>query len=267
MSQLSKGRQHLTQVASLLRQDKLQSAIDAMYDGLAIMIKSNLMKGERTQFEELVDEALAVLMRHETIKLAYPLTIKYSRGDERQLLTAIEGVRIAFNEHMQEEYGARLKEIEAKKQQLFADAEKALAAGDNETAFVLYEELKTMFKNDPAVYAPIGLALMKYSMFEDAVEYLQIAIEKDPSLVHLYNDIGVTMRKLKRFDLAEQYFVQGSKYMGKNPALLFNLGRVYLDAEDWAKALKAAQAALAMQTDFIEAQRMAEYATKKLESM
>jgi len=267
MSQLSKGRKHLTQVPSLLRQDKLQIAIDALYDGLVIMIKSPLMKAERGEFEGLLEEALAGLLRDETIKIAYPLTIEYKHGNERELLKDIEGVRIAFNEHMQEQHGLRLQEIEAKKQRLFVEAEAALATGDNDMALSLYDELKQMFSNDPVVYAAIGQALLKHAVYEEAVKYLEIAIERDPSLVCLYNDIGVAMRKLKRFELAEKYFVQGSKHMGKNPNLLFNLGRVYLDSGNWPKALKAANAALAMQGDFIEARRMAEYAAKKIEKM
>jgi tetratricopeptide (TPR) repeat protein len=110
----------------------------------------------------------------------------------------------------------------------------------------------------------MGQVLLEAKRYAEAVEYLKNALDMSPELLPLYNLIGIALRKLDRFEVAEQYYLRASEYMRMDPNLYFNIGRLYIDWKKWAKAVKAAQAALRLKPDFMEAQKLLAYAEEKL---
>lgn len=194
----------------------------------------------------------------------YPLALQYIRGDERTLLKILDGLRSVLDETIHEDAKDYLKGLEEQKLALLTAAENELKASETEKALAIYEEARRKFPDDTALSAIIGETLLKYGLYEEAVLTFEGVIDKDPTNVQLYNRIGMACRKLKQFDRAEQHFLKATQYTGNNVNLLFNLGRVYVDAENWPKALEVAKAALELQPDFVEAQRMATYVQKKI---
>lgn len=265
MPELSKGRQAISQVRTFLRQGKPQPAIEALYSGLVIMIKHPLLKVEREQFETLVADAISYLSMDTMIRQVFPLTLEYVRGSERALLQSLEELRLILDENIHEGAKDYLKELEDQKLAMLETAEAELKASNKQEALDIFEEIKKKFPDDILLLGTIGELLLKYTFYEEAATELEIAIDRDPTNVQLYNSIGMACRKLKLFERAEHHFLKASQYTGKNAYLLFNLGRVYVDAENWPKALEAANSALELQADFVEAQRMATYVQKKID--
>jgi tetratricopeptide (TPR) repeat protein len=140
------------------------------------------------------------------------------------------------------------------------------AAEEPEKGLQTFAALGKEFPDDPVLRGEMGKFLLEAGHFAVAVEYLKDALDMDPELLPLYNLIAIALRKLDRFETAEQYFLRASEFMRMDPSLYFNIGRLYVDWKKWGKAIKAGKAALRLKPDFIEAQKLLAYAEEKLQA-
>jgi tetratricopeptide (TPR) repeat protein len=87
-----------------------------------------------------------------------------------------------------------------------------------------------------------------------AEELFLRAIDAAPHDVHLYNRLGVALRRQQKHSQALECYQQALKLDPKNEKVHFNLGVLYFDLGEKEKALKAFRAALKIHPTFTEAQ-------------
>jgi tetratricopeptide (TPR) repeat protein len=261
---LTKARQQLGQVRSLLRDGKTQPAVSAVYNTVVTILKTPLMKSEKDEFDRMLDEAVYVLSTDAEIKKIFPMKLTYAPGEEKMLLELLRTLLEAFDTTLLDAAQEAKRQLEARKRKVLEDAEKCAAGGDVDKARNMFAKAARDFRDDAAYIGEIGELCVKYSLFEDAIVYLEDALARNPSLAHLYNQIGMVLRRTKQFQIAEKYYLKASEYLGKDPNLFFNLGRVYVDWGKWRKAALAAGGALKLDPDFHEAQKLLDYVEKKM---
>ncbi|NCC04777.1 MAG: tetratricopeptide repeat protein, partial [Proteobacteria bacterium] len=81
---------------------------------------------------------------------------------------------------------------------------------------------------------------------------------------HIFNKLGMALRKSGRLEEAEKFYIQALERQAHDEIIYFNLGRVYLDMKRWKNAIAAADRALAVNADFVEAKKMKMFAAKQL---
>ena len=84
------------------------------------------------------------------------------------------------------------------------------------------------------------------SNFQEALYYLQKALEIAPDLYEYFNDMAYCYEKLDKLDLSVQYY---NKYLDKDPFndnVWFNLGTIYARQGDYEKAIDAFEYSLAL---------------------
>jgi tetratricopeptide (TPR) repeat protein len=270
-AELTKARQQLSQVRTLLRQGKILPAVQGVQAALLILLKGQLIKTERQEFEQLLQEATAYLANDAAVRKLYPLQLDYTPGQEREFNETLKGLRTALHdmvtEEAQEQLRLREEQMrlrEERKRALLAQGKAEFEAQETEKGLQTFADLGREFPDDPIVRGEMGKILLEAGQYAPAVEYLKNALDMDPELLPLYNLIAIALRKLDSFETAEQYFLRASEYMRMEPSLYFNIGRLYVDWKKWDKAVKAAQAALRLKPDFIEAQKLLAYAEEKL---
>jgi len=262
-AELAKARQQLSQVRTLLRQGKLLPAAQGVQSALLSLLKGQLIKTERQEFENLLQEAAAYLSNDATVRKIYPLQLSYAPGQEREFNEKLKDLIVALNDLVAEEAQESLRLREERKRSLLAQGRAEFEARNPEKGLQVFADLEREFPDDPVLRGEMGRILLEAGQYEAAVEYLKHALEMNPELLPLYNLIAIALRKLDRFEAAEQYYLRASEYMRMDPALYFNIGRLYVDWGKWGKAIKAAQAALRLKPDFIEAQKLLAYAEEK----
>ena len=262
-AELAKARQQLSQVRTLLRQGKVLPAAQGVQSALLTLLKGQLIKTERQEFEDLLQEATSHLANDASVRKVYPLQLAYAPGQERECNEHLKALIRSLNDLMAEEAQEQLRLREARKCALLARGKSEFKAQETQKALQTFAELAADFPNDPALRGEMGKILLEAGQYEAAVEYLKNALEMDPGLLPLYNLIAIALRKLDRFEIAEQYYLRASEYMRMDPTLYFNIGRLYVDWKKWEKAIKAAHAALRLKPDFIEAQKLLAYAEEK----
>lgn len=264
-NELTKARQHLTQVRGLLRRGKIMPAAQAFHDALLLVLKNPLLKGERDEFERMLTDAAAHLANDPELRKVFPLKIDYRPGEERQVLDTVRELVKTLNEAAVDEAQEHMKLLEARKTAALERGQSLLDAGDYDAASGVFRQLVSEFSDDPALKGDIGERFLKAGRYEEAFEYLAQALEQSPESVHLYNRIGIALRKMGKFEVAEKYYFKAARYTGRDPNLFFNIGRLYVDWRKWNKVAKAASAALQLKPDFDEARKMLEFATRQLD--
>jgi tetratricopeptide (TPR) repeat protein len=264
-AELTRARQQLSQIRGYLRQGKVMPAAQAFQSALVIVLKSPLMRAEREEFERMFADAAHHLNNDAGLRALFPLKIEYLPGSEKELLDIIRELVTAVNNAAVTEAQEQLAALDARKAAGLEQGQAHLDAQEFDAAAAVFRQLSHEFKDDPQLRGEIGERFLKAGRYEEAFDYLAQALDLSPESIHLYNRIGIALRRLGRFETGEKYYLRALQYAGHDPNLLFNLGRLYVDGQRWDKVAKAAAAALRVNPAFDEARKMLEFAERKLQ--
>ncbi len=260
---ISKVRKGLTQVTISMKQNKPVVAVMAALDGVNLLISTPLMKSERVEISQLIDNALSQISVDPLVRELFPLQLSLVPEQERELANNLRDLITALTENVQQEAHKALSEKEAKKKATFDRAVLELETNTTK-ALATFSTLSREYPKEAILWGNIGEALLKAKLYEEAVHYLSEALDLKPDMLAFYNIIGIALRKLEQFSTAETYFLRASKYLRNDPNLYFNIGRLYIDWQKWNKARSAALAALKLNPDFEEAKKLLSFAEKHI---
>ncbi len=262
-AELTKARAQINKVGTYLKQAKPLPAVSALYEAICAVMRTPLIKSEKEEFSKLITDAVLLLNGDRNLRKVYPLILHYAPGGEKELVDTLLNLLTELQATAVEE----AKDIIADKEQRI---EKGLAEGRllieekrYDEARALLEKLAREFPHDADLRAHIAELFISGELFEEAFTYLDEAIELSPDQIRHYNRIGIVLRKLHKYDIAEKYFMRAVDFAKNDPNLYFNLGRVYLDWERWDKAERASRLALRLSPTFVEARKLLNFALKK----
>lgn len=261
---LFEARRKLSSVATLVRQDKPLNAAQALFDGLQAMLREPLLKSEKEEFARFVENAVREINYNKIIQTQFSLQLTYNPGEESALLDNVKLLLETLEALAVDEADKAFQEREARKKVRFAEAMDLIAAGKAEEGKKILKSLATEYYDDASLMVEASEALEKAGHLEEAVVYMEKAqfLVKDD--VYILNKLGILYRKVGRREESEKMFLEAERRTPDDPYLLFNKGRLYLDWQRWHECLAAAKAALALQPDFEEAGKMADYAAKRI---
>ncbi len=260
---ITKARKALTQVSSNIKQGKPVVAVTAALDGVNLLLSTPLMKAERSEFVKLIEDALMHISGDKLVRSLFPLQLSLVPEQERALVANLRDLQNALTEHVQEEAQKALKERDERKKATLARGIAELQE-DKSKGVATFSILSREFPKDAQLWGDMGEALLKAQLYEEAVRYLSEALDLKPDMLPFYNVIGMALRKLERYEVAETYYLRASQYLRHDPNLYFNIGRLYIDWKKWSKARSAALAALKLNPDFEEAKKLLLYVEKFL---
>lgn len=262
-SELIKARSSLASVGTLLKQEKILPAVLALHDSLSIILRTQLMKSERTEFESAIENAVYKLNGDANLRKIYPLLIGYTRGQELELQTMLKELLAELQESSVNEARLLLAERERQKQEGLAKGREMIAAGEYDPAMHFFDKMINYFNEDFDLIVDVGEMFLDADQLEKAYHYFSKSLGNKPESVHILNRIGIGMRRLGKFPDSEKCFLQAIKIVNSDERLYFNLGRVYLDSGEWDKAAEAASRALTLNPDLDQARKMRDYAHQK----
>jgi len=262
MSQeLIKARSYIAQIATHLKQNKLIPAVHALHEALGTVLRTPLMKGEKDEFARLLDDAVYTLANNKEFKKMIPLQLTYSPGTERELYQTLKDSLTELQNAVVNEAKGQIADLDKRLADELKRAEMLLKAGQTAQAKEICNNLVTAYGDTPSLRADIGELFLRNNAYEEAYDYLAQALETSPDSLHLYNRIGMALRKLGR---SEKYYHKALEFHKDDPNLHFNIGRLYIDWQRWDKVVGAAAKAIELSPDFAEAKKMMAFARKKL---
>ncbi|CCH50500.1 tetratricopeptide repeat protein [Pseudodesulfovibrio piezophilus] len=264
MSELVNARKKLNSVTTMLKKGKYMAAVQSIHDGLILFLKNSVMKGERDEFEEIIFKVTQSLNNDKKIREVYPLVISYTPGQERALLdemrSLLQELQSALNDQVQGDMQAML----AKKASEVAKGQEQLDNQNWDEAKGTFDQLVKDFGGDTDLKADIADRYLNAGRYKEAFHMLEDALRDDPNAIHLYNRIGMVLRKMKDYETAEKYYLKALTLSSEDEYLHYNLGRLYYDWKKWPQMAQSAQNAVMINSGFDEAAKMLKFARKKL---
>lgn len=263
-AELTRARTQLSNVRTYLKQDKIQMAAQALHDGLIAYLKHPLMKAEKQELLRLLEDSTMYLAAAPKLKEVFPIALIFKEGEERQLIETLKELLSELQKNVADEAQQMLEALEKQKQAELEKGQLLLDTQRHEDAVAVFTALLTRFSEDAELKSDIAERYIRAGMYSEAFSQLAEAIELSPENIRYYNSIGMALRKMGKFDVAEKYFAKAVKVAGQDPHLFFNLGRVYVDWEKWDKCAKSALMALKLDPEFKEAEKMLAFAKKRI---
>ena len=265
---MSKGlfdaRRKLAQSNSLIRQGNIINAVQSLHSGLQDMLREQLLKSERDEFENLLTQTVRQIGSNKQVLDVFQMRLEYTPGQEKELMENVKVLLDALEAVAIDEAAKRFMEIEADKECRFNEGVAALESGKAEKCREIFDALVKEHPNDVAMLVNMAEAYEKAGLLEEAATLLEKAAALDPGAAYIHNKRGIIYRKMKKYEQSEQAFNTALGITPDDPYLYFNIGRLYVDWQNWPKALDAAGKALELAPGFNEAKMMAEYAQKRI---
>lgn len=263
-NQLINARKKFNSVPTLLKKGKYMPAVQAVHDGLILYLKNPVMKGERTEFEDIIEKATYSLNSDADLRKLYPLVISYKPGEERALLDAMRELLQELQKVLNDEVKDDMQAILIRKKEALDKGQKHLDNEEWDQAKDTFDALVKEFGGDTDLKADIADRYLNAGRYQEAFHMLDDALQDDPNAIHLYNRIGMVLRKMKDYDTAEKYYLKALSLTNKDEYLHYNLGRLYFDWRKWKKMAESAKNAVEINPKFVEAVKMLKFAQKKL---
>jgi tetratricopeptide (TPR) repeat protein len=262
-TELIKARSALAGINTLLKQQKVLPAVLALHDALGLIIRTPLMKSERADFERSLEKAVYQLNGDANLRKIYPILLQYTPGEEAALQGMLRELLGELQESSVQDAKKLLAEQERRKQEGLAKGHQLILEGQYDPAGQFFDKMLKYFHGDQELRVDIGELFLEAGQYDHAFTYLLESFRNNPESVHLLNRIGMGLRKLGKFEEAEQCFLQALKLSTDDERLYFNLGRVYIDRAQWDKAEQAASKAMALNPGLEQAQKMRDFAQRK----
>jgi len=260
---LIKSRKKLNSVPTLLKKGKYMPAVQSIHDGLILFLKNQVLKNEREEFEDILRKVTYALNSDGELRKIYPLVISYEPGQERALLDAMRELLQELQKALNESVQGDMEAIAAQKKAALEQGQKHLEGQEWDKAKATFNQLVKDFGGDTDLKADIADRYLNAGRFKEAYEMLDDALKDDPNAIHLYNRIGMVLRKMKDFETAEKYYLKALTLTSDDEYLHYNMGRLYFDWKKWGKMAQSAQVAVDLNPDFAEAVKMLKFAQKK----
>ena len=264
-AEILKAKKQLGEVNMLLKQGKLLAAVSNLHEALSFVLKAQLMKHEMQAFTESLDKAAYLLANDRELKKIYPLQINYKPGEERELLASLYSLLAFLQENLADEANEQIAALAEFRRKQLELAKKLLQADETAKAQQVCGRVIDAARNDTDLKITVADMFLEFGKYDEALEYLKSAYEDNPDSAHVFNKLGMALRKSGRLEEAEKFYIQALERQAHDEIIYFNLGRVYLDMKRWKNAISAAERALAVNADFTEAKKMKMFAAKQME--
>lgn len=263
-AELARARSQISAISSYLKQGKLLPAITALHESLVIVIRNPLMKSEKDEFNALLEQAVFWLSQDKELKTVYPLLLDFKPGHEKDLLSTVRTILEELHATVADEAKQSLADRDKRKREGLEIGQGFIDRLDFDQAKRAFDKLTKEFREDTDLRAEVADRFMAAGRYTEAFDYLDKALKDNPQAVHLYNRIGIVLRRMRDFETAERYYKKALEINRGDANLFFNLGRVYVDWGQWLKAAESAQKALDITPEFEEAKKMMTFAYKKI---
>lgn len=263
-SELIKARSKIAGINRYLKQAKILPAIVSMHEAVGIIVRTPLLKHEKEEFARTLDQALYTLNNHAEFKKVCPMVLEYKEGDEKQLLSMLKDLLDDLQGNAVDEAKQMLQAIDDQKRIQLKRGTELLQKGKFKDAKFVFNKLLLQFPDDTDLKYEVAELFLKFDRNKDALQLLIEAVKDFPESAHLYNRVGMVLRKMEEFELSEKYYGKALKLSSADPGLFFNIGRLYIDWKRWDKVNEMASSALEIDPDFVEARKMRSFAIKKM---
>lgn len=261
-------RENIARAKGALRREELARALAVTAEALELYGRIKVVGAARFELEVNLDELLGDICRHTAVLPMLPsgpdgkpFVLRYVRGKEDILSTALRRLAEALVRQKEEAQEEEVRKTEQRKVELFEKGQALLDAGDYPRARAILRRAADEFGKIPGVYLDIAQRYRKVSLPMEAAEIYELCMEHFPKESAGWTGAIDMYMEMQEFEKVEKLYVRVLQQFGQHPRTLCNIAAFYLQWRRKGKAAEFALRALQMEPDSLEAQellRMAE---------
>lgn len=264
MSKVQDIRKKLNQVSTLLKQEKILSAVNNIEISVRNYLSESLMQNEKKEFQKLIEDAIYYLNNNQELRTYYPILLEYSPDNERELLSNLNEIQKIMQENVQLNLEDPKEKIEKEKKQKIKEAKELLAERQIGKAQNNFTELENKYNDDPDLMLEIVDIWINAGHYDKSIALIKRIYKNDiVKCTVLLNRLGIALRKKGKLEDAKKAYTKALKMDSQDASLHFNFGRIFLENKEWDKVMEHAKKALEINAEFKEALKLYKYAEKR----
>lgn len=237
-------KENIARAKSYIQRNDYLRTLKCLALALQDLLRSQVFGREKFEIAALLDEALSDLNRMKMIKRLIPDGIRYERGKEKllhQKFVRLHGtLEAAIKKAKLEQTRKSLMQLD----ELLIAGQQHLEKGEQLEGRKLFRKASEHFGHVEGINSDIGNRLLMAGLAQEAMDYLQKAVEVDPKDRRAYPLIVRAWELLGELDKAEDVVNDTMRRFGANESLHLKLAQIAMAKRDWSKAHDAAQAVL-----------------------
>ncbi|WP_291328310.1 hypothetical protein [Desulfovibrio sp. UCD-KL4C] len=205
---------------------------------------SQVFGREKFEIGILVDEVFRQLLAMEELKSVLPRGLKYTRGHEKKLSKALRNIHDTIKNAIEK---AAIDKIRKQKNQIdkyILTGHKCLENKDAKEAKKYFRRITEAFPEERGLLQDVGGRFVKAGFARDGIEYLERAIEQNPTDSRPYTLILLAWEMLAEQDQALAIIKDIVRRFGANESLYVRQSKLFLAKRMYAEAYDAAASAL-----------------------
>lgn len=255
--------QNIARAKNLIHRDDAARAMQALSAALEAFAPASIVGRARVVAEVGIHECVTEFNANAVIRQLLrdvtgsdKMTIRYAPGEEAKLATVLHLLHQAITEAARKEGEAAEIALQKEKDMRFAKAEAAITGGKLPTGRAILRKLAEEYGTEFPVLSRIWKMLLEAELREDAVEYLEQALEAFPREPSVYSDLVACYMALRDYGKAETLYRTVIREFGRHPRTLVNLGKLYILWHKRDKAYTVLNDALKLDPDNEEAKEL-----------
>jgi len=235
------------------------------------MMKSQIFGREKFEVEVHVQEYLKDFNRHPDIKRHFAAKnihvtpyVKFTRGEERTMLAAIQAVfdEMRQGEHEAEQAAEAKKEL--RKDELLEKGQYFLDRNEFPKAKSALRTVVEEFGTEEGVCTDVGHRFLKAGLYLEAGDVLEEALEQNPRDSHALAFAVQAYKSAREYPKMEKMYKIALKTFGAHPKTLLHMAEMYVDWRKYDEAYDFAKQALNGDGSLTEAQKIIDVCGKRI---
>ena len=225
------------------RKDYLR-CLHALSLSLDELASSKVFGREKFEIGILADEVFRQLLSMEELKRVLPRGLKYTKGQEKKLAALLLKIHDTIKAALEK---AAIEKIRKQKNQIdkyVLGGQKALAEKNINDAKKYFRKITEAFPEERGLLQDVGTRLVKAGYPVDGVEYLERAIDQNPSDSRPYISLLLAWEMQAEQDKALAVIKDIVRRFGANESLFVRQAKLFLAKRMYTEAYDASAAAI-----------------------
>ncbi|MBU1001732.1 MAG: hypothetical protein KKE73_04345 [Proteobacteria bacterium] len=234
-------------------------------------MSSQIFGREKFEVEVHIHEYLKDFNRHPDVKRFFANKnihvtpyVKFTRGEERPLLQAVEQILAEMNAGQKQAEQAVEVKKERRKEELLEKGQFFLDKKDLIKGKSILRNVAEEFGREEGVCTDIGHRLLRAGLDLEAGEILELALEQNSRDSHAMALAVQAYKNAREYPKMEKMYKLALRNFGAHPKTLLHMAEMYLDWRKYDEAYDFAKQALGGDSSLTEAQAIIDTCGKRI---
>ncbi|WP_320006091.1 hypothetical protein [Maridesulfovibrio sp.] len=244
MSSPKSIKENIARAKSYGQRKDYMRCLHALSLSLDEMAASQVFGREKFEIGILIDEVIRQLLAMDELKRVLPRNLKYTKGQEKKLAAVFMKIHNTIKSALEKAVVEKVRKQKNQIDQYVLTGQKFLAEKDAKEAKKYFRKITDAFPDERGLLQDVGGRLVKSGFPADGVEYLERAIEKNPSDSRPYISLLLAYEMMAEQEKALEVIKDIVRRFGANESIYVRQAKLFLGKRMYTEAYDAAAAAL-----------------------